>query len=111
MGFDLTENTILLDFSATRYAGAEVRIRPDAISLAAYLDGWTKATTLNEEVYFLVERGVIANWNLEQDGAPIPVAADAPVPMGLWREICRAFMESQIDVAAPLVPNSPAGDS
>lgn len=111
MGFDLAENTILLDFSATRYKGAEVRIRPDAVSLADYLDGWSATKTLKEEIAFIVDHGVIASWNLEKNGAPIPIEADAPVPSGMWREICRVFIESQIEVAAPLETTSPAGSS
>jgi len=76
-----------------------------------YLDGWVKANTLKEEIAFIVDNGVIASWNLEKNGEPIPVAADAPVPMGLWREICRVFIESQLEVAAPLVQSSDDGTS
>lgn len=113
MGFDVAENTILLDFSQTRYAGVEVRIRPDAVSLRDYLEGWLKAATLEGEFRFLIEKGAIAEWNLERNGVAVPVRTEAidDLPPGLAREIARAWMDAQVEVKAPLAPPSPAGGS
>jgi len=112
MGFDLTENTVTLDFSKTRYKGLKVVLRPDAVSIADYL-AYVELERYAERAEWLREHGAIAEWNLERSGQPVALDAEgvASLSPGLARTICTEFENAVVNVDAPLDPQSLSGDS
>lgn len=112
MGFDLAENIVVLDFSGTRYDGLEVRVRPDALSLAKYVE-YDQLTKFTERLTWLQEAGALASWNLECKGQPVPLDAEGidSLPPGLLKRISEGFDQAVVNVAGPLGMPSPDGST
>lgn len=115
----MAENTVLLDFSRTRYRGLEVRVRPDMLTVDGWLEFWDEAEMAKrqnafDELAWFIGRGVIADWNAERGGEPIPVSADRvrDIPAALARRIVSETLRlggGEIDL--PLDGQSPGGDT
>ena len=109
MGFDIFNNTVVLEFEGTRYGGASVILRADVT-----LDEWeqfAKAEKLSDEWAWLASTALVS-WNLEHDGKPIPL--DTPfgkLPLGFVRQVVRKWTAIAVGIDAPLGEPSPDGST
>lgn len=111
MGFNLYATEVTLDFSKTRYAGAEVTLRPD-VPWSKYLE-FAGIKGLDDEVKWL-QGNALVRWNLEDaDGQPIPIDGDlTDVPVAFRRALVGAFITAVGEPnLAPLGAPSTSGGS
>ena len=108
MGFDLYENTALLDFRNTRYKGAEVRVRAD-VSIEEYRAFLDASDGEGEWEWFRTH--VLVDWNVERKGEPVDPADREKIPGPLIRAIIRGWMRAYVEIDLPLGDPSNSGES
>lgn len=100
MGFDLSTNTVLLDFTGTRYAGAHVRARIDM--------PYSDVMAFNECPDLLAEwawfrDNALVEWDLQIKGADVPIGADVnDLPRTFVRQLIRGWSAAVLGLADPL---------
>jgi hypothetical protein len=107
MGFDIYNNTVVLEFQGTRYNGATVTLRAD-VSLDEW-EQYAQAEKLRDEWTWLAANALVS-WNLERDGAALPL--DTPfgkLPVGFVRLVVRKWTGIVVGIDAPLGQPSPDG--
>lgn len=105
MGFDPFSNETVLDFSGTRYKGAEVRVRSD-VTIEEYAGLISAEDGKAEWEWF--QRHVLIGWNLKRGDEDIPL--DAPrdkLPAPMVKQIINAWLRAFVDVDLPLAEPSP----
>lgn len=109
MGFDLYGNTTVLDFTGTRYKGAEVRVRSD-VSIEEYLAFLESADADSEWEWF--RANVLIGWNLEKNGEALSMELPRKsLPGPLIKKIINGWQTTFVEIDLPLVEPSDSGES
>ncbi len=120
MGFERKRKLYRLDFTGTDLDGLEVDVRGLSMEEYLRLSGLAKLADVKvptpeelEELRSLFElfASKIDRWNLEEDGQPVRVCADAVMgwEAGEVLAAVEAWQKAVTDVPAPLEQPSPAG--
>lgn len=116
MGFEVPRRTVVFDFTGGDYEGAIVRCRLD-VNLDTYLY-YARVKFSPDSALDLIEAAsrrfgeeILLDWNLEDNGEPIPATADGfvKIPPALNAIIIAKWLGEVMAVPDPLVGRSSNG--
>jgi hypothetical protein len=111
MPYKLEPRTAKLIFE-DGYAGMEVRVTLDH-PLSHFIEAQKLQLSQDIEGLCRFVAGILVDWNLEDDGGPIPVTYEGLVRVypAIIHDLVTRWMEAQVNVPAPLAETSSAGDN